>query len=166
MPRKRAQGTNNKTLWNRPSFLARRFHQINVAIFLETCSEANLTPIQWGVMTVVADEPGLGYSDIALLAGIDRHNVADVALRLKEKGVFKISFSEADKRKACIYITKKGQKIMKQFEGRINQSQRLVLEPLDSNERLIFIDLLKRIIDHNNSLSRAPILLGDGMQNE
>lgn len=161
MSKKRVQSKSNATLWNRPSFLARRFHQINVAIFLETCSAANLTPIQWGVMTVVADEPGLGYSDIALLVGIDRHNAADVALRLKEKGVFKIAFSETDKRKACIYITKKGQKIMKQFEARINQSQRMVLEPLNSNERIIFVDLLRRIIEHNNSLSRAPIRLGD-----
>lgn len=162
MSTKPVQNKNNATLWNRPSFLARRFHQINVAIFLETCSEANLTPIQWGVMTVVADQSGLGYSEIALLAGIDRHNAADVAFRLKEKGIFKIAFSEADKRKACIYITKKGQKLIKQFEGRINQTQRMALEPLDPNERAVFLGLLKRILEHNNSRSRAPILLNDG----
>lgn len=166
MSKKRVQGANNATLWSRPSFLARRFHQINVAIFLETCSGANLTPIQWGVMTVVADEPGLGYSDIALLAGIDRHNATDVALRLQEKGIFRISFSETDKRKACIYITRNGRNIIKRFESRINQSQRMALEPLDLNEREIFLDLLKRIIEHNNSLSRAPILRGGGKQND
>jgi hypothetical protein len=67
----------NETLWGRPGFLARRLHQIHVAIFLETFADLGVTPIQWGVMTVVRSQPGLGYGEIASAVGIDPSNASD-----------------------------------------------------------------------------------------
>ena len=147
----------NSTLWSRPGFLARRLHQIHVAIFLDLFAEQNLTPIQWGIMTVVAGQPGLGFGEIAQAMGIDRSNAADVCMRLAEKGIVTLSSSLQDKRKRCAFLTKKGTSAMKRYGDIVNDSQQRLLDPLNTAERKIFLGLLRRIVDHNNEFSRAPI---------
>jgi MarR family transcriptional regulator, lower aerobic nicotinate degradation pathway regulator len=145
------------TLWGRPGFLARRFHQIHVAIFLETFSNLGVTPIQWGIMTVARAQPGLGNGEIALAVGIDRTNAADVCVRLEEKGMLVLSSSKEDKRKKCIFVTRKGTSLLKQNEGLVRESQDRLLEPLNSAERKVFLESLRRIVEHNNENSRAPL---------
>ncbi len=142
----------NATLWTRSGFLARRFHQIHVAIFLEALSGEGVTPIQWGLMTVVAGQPGVGYGEIALALGIDRSNAADVSMRLAERG-------DDDKRRKRVFLTRKGQALMKRNETLARQTQEHLLDPLNTAERATFLDLLRRIVDHNNEFSRAPICL-------
>ena len=147
----------NVTLWSRPGFLARRLHQIHVAIFLDLLAEQNLTSIQWGIMTVVAGQPGLGFGEIAQALGIERSNAADVCMRLAEKGIIALSASREDKRKKCAFLTKKGTNVMKRYGDLVNESQQRLLDPLNTAERKIFLGLLRRIVDHNNEFSRAPI---------
>ena len=53
-----------KVVWSRPGFLVRRLHQIHMAIFLE-CADEQVTPIQWGIMTIVEGRPGVGHVEIA-----------------------------------------------------------------------------------------------------
>ena len=47
------------SLWSRPGFLVRRLHQIHVAMFMEELAEDQVTPIQYGVMSILVDKPGL-----------------------------------------------------------------------------------------------------------
>ena len=46
-------------LWSRPGFLVRRLHQIHAAMFAEECGAFNITPIQYGLMTILLEQPGL-----------------------------------------------------------------------------------------------------------
>jgi DNA-binding MarR family transcriptional regulator len=151
----------NETLWSRSGFLARRLHQIHVAIFLDAFADIGLTPIQWGVMTVVSGQAGLNFNEIAMEVGIDRSNAADVCMRLSEKGVLSLSSSKADKRMKCVFMTKKGERLIKQHEHLVSSAQEQLLDPLSKAERKIFLGLLRRIVDHNNDASRAPIRSSD-----
>ena len=47
---------NFENLSDRPGHLIRRLHQIHVAMFLNKCSDFNLTPVQFGILTVLADQ--------------------------------------------------------------------------------------------------------------
>lgn len=152
-----AQG--NATLRGRPGFLARRLHQIHVAFFLAECAEAQLTPIQWGIMTVIAGQAGMGHQDIAAEMGIDRSNAADVLVRLADRGIVTLRRSTTDRRKKCAYLTPRGRSIMQRFETQVRRSQNRMLQPLNATERKVFMTLLRRLVDHNNDFSRAPLRL-------
>jgi DNA-binding MarR family transcriptional regulator len=146
-----------RVIWSRPGFLVRRLHQIHMAIFLKECATEQVTPIQWGILTLVGSEPGVGHVEIADELGLDRSNVANVVDRLARRGLLKQDISKADRRKKSVHITPAGRKLVKSFEAKAQRAQRKLLEMLSEQERETFITLLQRVIEHNNELSRAPI---------
>jgi DNA-binding MarR family transcriptional regulator len=153
------QKAGNRTLWARPGFLIRRLHQINVAIFLEELEEWNLTPNQWGVLTVAAATPGLSHTQLAPQCGIDRVNVRDIVIRLEEKGLMRQEQSQDDRRQSCAYVTKRGQSVLEKLEANVRRAHEIVLSPLSLDEKETFLALLRRLVVENNGRTRAPALL-------
>jgi DNA-binding MarR family transcriptional regulator len=151
----------NKTIWTRPGFLIRRLHQIHVAIFLKECAAEQVTPIQWGILTIVSENPGLGHVEIGEELGLDRSNVANVVTRLTRRGLLRQTTSRRDRRKKNISITSAGRKIMKAFEPKAWRAQRKALQSLNARERHTFMALLLQLVEHNNEMSRVPVRLGD-----
>ena len=147
----------SRVIWSRPGFLVRRLHQIHMAIFLKECATEQVTPIQWGILTIVGATPGAGHVEIADELGLDRSNVANVVDRLTRRGLLKQAVSKADRRKKSVHITPAGRKLVKSFEAKAHRAQRKLLEMLSKEERNTFVTLLQRVIEHNNELSRAPI---------
>ena len=52
-------------IYQRPGFLLRRAHQISTAIFERSCAHLGLTPAQYGVLSVLAEQPGVDQSSLA-----------------------------------------------------------------------------------------------------
>jgi MarR family transcriptional regulator, lower aerobic nicotinate degradation pathway regulator len=150
-----------KVIWSRPGFLVRRLHQIHMAIFLKECADEQVTPIQWGIMTIVESTPGVGHVEIAEELGLDRSNVANVVDRLTRRGLLKQTVSKLDRRKRSISITAEGRKVTAAFEPKARRAQRRLLDVLSAEERQSFMRLLLRLVEHNNELSRAPIRYED-----
>lgn len=147
----------SRAIWSRPGFLVRRLHQIHMAIFLNECAAEQVTPIQWGILTIVAATSDIGHVEIADELGLDRSNVANVVDRLTRRGLLKQGTSKIDRRKKSIRITPAGRQLMASFEPKARRAQRKLLEMLSADERRTFMTLLRRLIEHNNELSRAPI---------
>ena len=150
----------NSTLWSRPGFLARRLHQINVAIFLAEFEPWRLTPNQWGVLTVVKGSPGLSHTEIAAQCGIDRVNVRDILIRLEERGLIEQKRSTEDRRQSSAIITAAGRGILRKLEPHLQRANEILLKPLTETEKEVFLTLLRRIVEENNDLSRAPLMDG------
>ena len=150
-----------KVIWSRPGFLIRRLHQIHMAIFLKECTKEKVTPIQWGILTIIVTQPGVGHIEIADELGLDRSNVANVVNRLIRRGLVKQTIHKTDRRKKFISITAAGREVMKTFEPKARRAQRKLLDLLSSTERREFMNTLSRLVEHNNGLSRAPIRLDD-----
>lgn len=149
----------NRVLWSRPGFLVRRLHQINVAIFLSQFDEWKITPNQWGVLTVVSASGGLSHTDIAAQCGTDRVNVRDMLIRLEEKGLISQTRSGEDRRQSSAIITPRGQALLSQLEPNVRRAHEILLSPLNAREKETFLKLLRRLVDGNNELSRAPLPL-------
>lgn len=156
---KSSQVAENAILWERSGFLVRRLHQINVSIFLDQFAEWNITPNQWGVLTMVNICPGLSHTEISMQCGVDRVNVRDIVVRLEEKGLIAQKRSEEDRRQTCVFITKRGHTLLHRLEPNLQRAQKILLNPLTAEEKDIFLGLLRRLITANNSLSRAPLLM-------
>jgi len=132
-----------------------------MAIFLNECAAEQVTPIQWGILTIVKERPGVGQVELADELGLDRSNVANVVDRLTRRGVVKQTVSKLDRRKRSIAITPKGVALMARFQPKAERAQRRLLEVLSKEERQQFMSLLSRLVDQNNEFSRAPIRLDE-----
>jgi len=143
------------TLWDRPGFLVRRLHQIHVALFMEDPSDEPVTPIQYGLLSILVDTPGL-----------DQFSVAEeyVLKRLESrKLVLRVVDPHNKRRKICL-PTRTGVAFVKRFRPRMQRAQERLLEPLTAEERHTFVYLLHKLIDANNVHGRAVLRPSRGLR--
>jgi len=152
------------SLWERPGFLVRRLHQISVAIFLDEMKCLEITPVQFGALSIIAANPGIDQSALGAQLGIDRANVADVVLRLVSSDYVERKASTTDRRVKTIFITSRGARVLSESLDRLKDVQSRLLQPLAPPERDQFMVLLVRLIEENNSLGRAPLILNPGKE--
>ena len=70
-----------------PAHLARRFHQICLGVTAEILMAEDLTPLLWGVMAAVVEEPGCGQRHIADRMGVDAVTFGQMIEFLESKGL-------------------------------------------------------------------------------
>lgn len=145
-----------KRLRDRPGHLIRRLHQIHVAIFLEECSGFNLTPVQFGVLNVLADGKALEQVAIANRIGIDRNNAADVIRRLESRGLVQRPTSTKDRRAKLARITQEGRALVDAVFPAMAEAQRRFVEPLTDGEYSRLMDLMEKLVVEKNDESRVP----------
>ncbi|MDA4848775.1 MarR family winged helix-turn-helix transcriptional regulator [Hoeflea poritis] len=148
------------SLWDRPGFLIRRLHQIHVALFLEECSEFNITPLQFAVLTVLYDRETLDQVTIANQIGADRNTVADVIRRLERRGLLERPASVVDKRAKLARITDEGHAFVEAVQPKMIDAQRQLTVPLDREEYEVLMKLMRKLILENYDASRAPMRPG------
>lgn len=139
-----------------PGHLLRRCHQIGVAIFLEECRDADLTPLQYVTLSTLANFGGLDKAKIGGVVALDRTTVAVVVKNLEERGFVTIRASEHDRRAKLVEITPAGLALLADVKEDVDRSQARILSPLSSAEREELLRLLTKMASKNNLLSRAP----------
>lgn len=145
------------SVWDRPGFLVRRLHQIHVAIFLEEMAEDNITPIQYGLLSALADLPGIDQLSLAEEIGIDRANVADVLTRLENRGLVIRTVSTQDNRRKLCAPTEQGLAFVRKHYKNMQRAQDRLLRPLEPAERAEFMRLFRYVVEASNNLGRAPL---------
>jgi DNA-binding MarR family transcriptional regulator len=144
-------------LWSRPGYLVRRLNQIHYALFFEECKEENITPVQYGILTVLSRNPWLDQTEIGYELGLDRTTSADVIKRLEEKGLLQRRVNPLDRRSRQAVITQEGLRVMALLQDGMARSQRRLLQPLSPRNQKIFLALLRELIDANNQYGRAAL---------
>ncbi|MFC0660948.1 MarR family winged helix-turn-helix transcriptional regulator [Eoetvoesiella caeni] len=144
-------------LWSRPGFLVRRLNQIHYAMFFEECKEENVTPVQYGILTVLAANPWLDQTAIGYEVGLDRTTSADVIKRLEEKGLLERRINPMDRRSRQAAVTPEGLRVMALLKQGMARAQQRLLDPLSLRDRKIFMSLLVELVDANNQYGRAVL---------
>lgn len=144
-------------LWSRPGFLVRRLNQIHYAMFFEECKEGNITPVQYGILTVLSRNPWLDQTAIGYELGLDRTTSADVIKRLEEKGLVERRVNPTDKRSRQANITPEGLALMESLKDGMARSQQRLIEPLSPTDRKTFMTLLAEVVEANNQHGRAAL---------
>lgn len=139
---------------NHPGHLARRLHQICVAVFLDAAKDYNLTHIQFATLLAVERFPGIDQTRVAKLVALDRQTASNVITRLHQNGL--IERTRKDKRTNALQITGAGRALIDVMQPRINGIDDIILGPLSASERDTLMVLLKKLVSSNNDLSRAP----------
>lgn len=141
---------------NMPGHLLRRCHQIGVAIFMRECQAYDLTPLQFVVLSTLADRGSMDHATLAGAAALDRTTVAVVVKNLAERGLLLSQRSENDRRAKIVSITREGCALFDASLPAVHSAQEKILEPLSQEDQRKFLDFLSVLAVENNLLSRAP----------
>ncbi len=148
-----------QSLLARPGFLIRRLHQIHVALFLEECAGHNITPVQYSLLTELAQHGESEQAEVARALGIDRTNVADVAARLERRGLLLRRINPADKRSRLIILTSAGTAFLEALDESAERAHGRTVEALPARQREAFVQALALLVEGGNDMGRAMLKL-------
>lgn len=146
-------------LFARPGFLIRRLHQIHTWLFAEETQAYSVTPVQYSLLTILAEHGEMDQNTLALEIGLERTSVAEVLPRLEARGLVERRQSEADRRVKLVSIAKKGRALVRRMAGAAQRAHDRTIEQLPAEERERFMLQLIRLVEAHNDDSVVPLKL-------
>jgi DNA-binding MarR family transcriptional regulator len=134
--------------------LARRLFQISAALVAEAVAEADLTPLQYAALSYLSDEPDIDQNGLAARLGIDRNSASLLVEQMTAKRLVDRRVNGEDRRARLLRLTATGAKLRERLRPKAHMAQARLLAPLTPAEREIFLELLVRVIDANESYAR------------
>ncbi|AOS78223.1 MULTISPECIES: MarR family winged helix-turn-helix transcriptional regulator [Hydrogenophaga] len=145
-------------LYQRPGFLLRRTHQISAAVFENACASVGLTPAQYGVLTVLAAEPGLDQTRLSRALAFDKVTVMRVLKGLEERGLVSRERSSVSRRQMTVSLTPEGETLLAAAREPAERAYQRLLSPLTPAQRRQLIELLQTLTDGLADEARAPFV--------
>lgn len=143
----------------RPGFLIRRLHQLHCALFTEETRDFGITPVQYSLMTALEERGELDQNSLALEIGLERTTVADVVLRLHDRGVLERRQSAMDGRVRLVKLTRKGKTLLRKMALAVQRAHDRTVEHLPPEERDLFLLQMVKLVELNNDISNVPLRL-------
>jgi DNA-binding MarR family transcriptional regulator len=140
-----------------PGHLIRRLQQIAVAIFMDEFKSLEITPVQFMALVAVRDRPGLEQQAIADLIAIDRSSAGRVFQFLEERGLIQRITPKNNRRTKQAFVTPAGTRLLNTSAKLIRKAEERILKVLGGKEQQQFMAQLVKLVDVNNTLSRAPL---------
>ncbi len=148
-------------IYSRPGFLARQLHRITAAIFDEETASFGLTGLQYGILNVVAAEPGIDQIGVCNTLGVDRSTLAGVVDRLEQKGLLARS-PGADRRSNALNLTRAGERILGEMEASARKAERRAFDMFTAAEQAQFERMLAQLVAHHARYAGMPKLAATG----
>lgn len=116
--------------------------------FMRTMAQDRITPGQFGVLTLIRQNPGLNQSGLARLLGIERSTMVAVIDGLEERGLVARKKSGSDKRAYLLALTKAGNALLARVEPKVRRHEKRIAADLDTDEVASLVHLLKRVAEN------------------
>jgi len=143
-------------VYDQPGHLIRRAQQISVSMFYSTMGQG-VTPVQYAVLRILQDNPGIDQVTLARLCALDTSTAANLAVRLEERGLIKRVVPEKSKRYRLLHLSPRGTRLLKKVLPSGRLLSRRLLQALAKKEQRVFMHLLRKFVHLNNEESRAPL---------
>lgn len=125
--------------------LIRRAQQRHVAIWLREVS-ADVTSVQFAVLLVLEQRPGLSQRELGDELDLDRSTVGELATRMMRNGAVERVSDPHDKRRMTLYLTAQGRAQLDELRPRVERVEQLLTKPLSSEERDTLRSLVERLL--------------------
>ncbi|WP_235830216.1 MarR family winged helix-turn-helix transcriptional regulator [Algihabitans albus] len=125
--------------------LLRRAHQRASSLFLSVLGEHQLTPTQFFAMARLHERGQLSQNRLGRLAAMDPATIQGVIRRLEERDYIQRTPDANDRRRMVLRLTSSGISLVDQLLDHADGVSEAILEPLETSERDLFVDLLKRL---------------------
>ena len=123
----------------------RRAQLAAFADFAKTMAETQITPGQFGIMSLVAANPGLTQSALARAMRIERSTMVALIDALQVRGLIERRPSPVDRRSYALALSSGGEALLEQLKPMVRAHERRLARNLSAEDRIKLIDLLSRI---------------------
>jgi DNA-binding MarR family transcriptional regulator len=148
---------------DRPGFQIRRAHQNSVSVFVDCLKPFDLTPTQFGALTMVSRWGPVSQIDLARSLGFDRSTTALVVRLLESRRLIARSPNPDDRRKFALTLTPGGRRLLEASQQAAERARLALLEPFSRAEAAEFLRLLRRFNAAFDGVSRAPEMVQGGI---
>ncbi|MET0707222.1 MAG: MarR family transcriptional regulator [Tardiphaga sp.] len=143
----------------RPGFLIRRLHQIHVALFQEACGAFEVTPLQYSLLSALAERETADQTTLAADIALDRTTTTGALKRLEARRLVERPVSDDDRRARICRLTPAGAELLGEIETAARDAHRATLGSLSKAEQAAFVAMMQRIVaDHASRDSSAVAL--------
>lgn len=123
----------------------RRFSQRNL-----TRADQQITVDQALILNLVADQPELSQKEISELLYKDNAAMTRMVEGMVKKGMINKSIDPADKRRARLALTSKGEKVLENIIPVILRNREIALKGLTEKEIAMLVQILQKIVRNVN----------------
>ena len=113
--------------------------------FKQTMGEMDITPGQFGVLTVIDKNPGLSQTQLGNALGIDRSTVVAVIDRLESRGLVARAAAPGDRRSHALKLSEPGSRLLRRLEELVRGHERHIARHLSAEDQALLIKLLDRV---------------------
>ena len=146
-------------LSERPGFLARRLHQIHVSLFAELCAEFRITPLQYSLLSRLAEIGEADQTTLANAVALDRTTTTGALKRLAARGYIRRATSVSDRRAQQCGLTPEGRALHAAMEAAARAAHEATVSALSPDEQAMLVQLMKKITAVHAQRLGAPDLL-------
>ncbi|WP_024278137.1 MULTISPECIES: MarR family winged helix-turn-helix transcriptional regulator [Xanthobacter] len=146
-------------LADRPGFLARRVHQIHVSLFSELCAPFGVTPVQYSLLSALADRTEADQTTLSRIVALDRTTTTGALKRLEARGLVRRGTSATDRRSQSCSLTEEGRRMLEEMEAGARRAHAVTVEMLAPEERRQFIEAMKKIVAAHGGRQASSDLL-------
>ena len=123
----------------------RRAQLADFAGFAPIVEEFQVTPGQFGVLTLIDANPGLTQSALAKAVGIERSTMVAVIDALEKRGLVERRPSPVDRRSYALVLSPGGGSLLVGLKDAVRRHDTAVVAGFSDSEKRTLIDLLRRI---------------------
>ena len=132
-----------------PSLVGYNLRRAQLSVFndfAKTMGSAQITPGQFGVITLIAANPGMTQSALARAVGIERSTMVAVIDALESRGLVERRASPADRRSYALVPSSDGIALLERLKPMVLEHENRVAANLSFEERRQLVQLLSRLI--------------------
>jgi DNA-binding MarR family transcriptional regulator len=108
--------------------------------------EHQITTVEFSVLAVVADNPGINQADLALALSVERPRMVPIINKLEERGLAIRIMLPDDGRVRLIQLTKQGHKLLLILKRRFVEHQDRMLALLGTNDASAILESLWKLV--------------------
>jgi len=131
-----------------PSLLGYHLRRAQIVMFndfVKAMADVQITPGQFGVITIINSNPGLTQSALARAVGIERSTMVAVIDALEDRGLVERRPSPNDRRSYALVLSEKGKELHRDLEPLIKEHEQRISGDLTDEEKDQLIGYLTRM---------------------
>lgn len=115
--------------------------------FLESLREVDLRPAQFGVLVVIADNPGMRQSEVCAGLGIQKANFVPLISELEARGLVVREPGATDRRSYALHLTAQGEALLRRARELHAKHEARLTDRIGRRGRAQLLVLLNRLAD-------------------
>ncbi len=114
----------------------------------------------FSILSVVSTNPGINQTSLSEALGIDKPNLVPLLDGLVKRGLLTRAVHAKDRRARVLNLTAKGQRVFKKTQVLVRRGEDRMLSQFSKQERVMLLELLRRMHSQRNSAAVRAIHLG------